>query len=267
MRQSFLLIPSALPPRPNALHTTGSAPLPPPHAPYGPPGPLGPRPSRIPKPPAAGGTPQPGPRGGDPNGSSYGYGSGRASAGGVPAAAAPPQDAAGTARRLAFSPTAPPRPGVAGSQPIPIAGHQRRPSWGEQQGAPAGPQYGAVPYQHRGAAGLPRHGGRQSPAPTAGSVPYGGSLAGSTTGPGSLQLASGPGQLLGMPARSGLAGRWVREVAPPGGHDGTGGGGIGGASEDGAADVDFLLQIPPLQAAARERTRELQARRCLGSSA
>lgn len=54
-------------------------------------------------------------------------------------------------------------------------------------------------------------------------------------------------QLLGVPAHSGLAGRWVREARPAG-------------EGDGAADVDFLLQMPPAQAAARERTCELQVR-------
>ena len=76
------------------------------------------------------------------------------------------------------------------------------------------------------------------------------SLAGSLAG--GLQ-----GRLLGMPAATGLAGHWLREAAP-----------AAAASSDGgstrpderaqAAAVDALLKLSPLQAAARERTLELQ---------
>lgn len=178
-----------------------------------------------------------------------------------------PGNGGSTARRLVFSPAAA-GAGAPGAepyptQPIPIApaqrqqpggGHVRRLSW-QQDGHPAQPGHYAgaqqaqqQAYQQRGAMQQPAQGPASLPA--AGSLP--GFGAGSLPGFDAGQVQ----QLLGAPARSGLAGRWVREAPPRG----SGGGGAGGEGEagDSAAEVDFLLQIPPLQAAARERTRELQ---------
>lgn len=176
-------------------------------------------------------------------------------------------------RRLAFSPaaTASGRAGApASTQPVPIAAggpHTRQgPPLGWQQqaqqqrsasgqlpplpprsqqggGPPAGSLHraGSMPETTNGSslptpyatAPLP-HGSMPSP----GLAPPGSSW-GSTGGFAAQQL-----QLLGVPARSGLAGRWLRE---------------GGLAEgDGGAEVDFVLQIPQLQAAAREATRHLK---------
>ncbi len=201
-------------------------------------------------------------------------------------------------RRLAFSPAAAGgRPGLAAaSQPIPIAaaspnGEQGRqgppPGWQVQQAQqaqqqrqpaqqsvqqppqrpssgqlpplspqpPRSQQAGAQASGMRRAGSLPEpsngNGGTPTPYATAplplgamrsaGVVPSGSSW-GSSSGFAAQQL-----QLLGVPACSGLAGRWLRE---------------GGFAEgDGGAEVDFVLQIPQLQAAAREATRHLKVRR------
>ncbi|PRW50911.1 basal body [Chlorella sorokiniana] len=198
-------------------------------------------------------------------------------------------------RRLAFSPAAAGgRPGpAAASQPIPIAaagptGLQGRqgqpPGWQQQaQQAQQAQQLGqqaqhlqqAQPQQQRPASGqlppLPKPAQQPAAAPVsgmrrAGSMPEpsnGGMPTPYATAPLPLAPARGAGvvpsgsswgnssgfaaqqlQLLGVPARSGLAGRWLREG--------------GFAEEDGGAEVDFVLQIPQLQAAAREATRHLK---------
>ncbi|KAL4447877.1 hypothetical protein ABPG75_005096 [Micractinium tetrahymenae] len=64
---------------------------------------------------------------------------------------------------------------------------------------------------------------------------------------GSLLLPAAALQLLGGGAHTGLAGRWVRDEADE-----------GPAAAATAAAIDALLQLPPLVAAARDRTRELQ---------
>ncbi|KAL4442431.1 hypothetical protein ABPG77_005015 [Micractinium sp. CCAP 211/92] len=76
------------------------------------------------------------------------------------------------------------------------------------------------------------------PGGTPGSLP---SLAGS------LSLPAAARQLLGGAARTGLAGRWVRDAGEE-----------GPAAAAAAAAIDALLQLPPLMAAARSRTRELE---------
>lgn len=183
-------------------------------------------------------------------------------AGFVPAG---PDDA--TARRLVFSPGRQAGP----AQPVAIPGRasaegwlHRRPSWQQGQGQPALP-----PQQHPSIA---------SPSAAAAHPLFALSF-GAASAAGSLGAV--PQLLLGVPAHSGLAGRWVRERSCNG-------------DEGGAADIDFLLQasrstcsclaqallvaghskakfarasllqIPPLQAAARERTRELQVLRQSG---
>lgn len=68
---------------------------------------------------------------------------------------------------------------------------------------------------------------------------------------GSLLMPAAVQQLLGSAVLTGLAGRWVRD-----------GGEEGPAATASAAAIDALLQLPPLVAAARESTRELEARCC-----
>ncbi|KAI7844734.1 hypothetical protein COHA_001619 [Chlorella ohadii] len=99
--------------------------------------------------------------------------------------------------------------------------------------APAAPGSSASGGKHRGIFATAWSKVKRS----AGVVPSGSSW-------GSSGFAAQQLQLLGVPARSGLAGRWLRE---------------GGFAEgDGGAEVDFVLQIPQLQAAAREATRHLK---------
>lgn len=175
-----------------------------------------------------------------------------------------------TARRLHFSPPWGQQHGS--SQPIPIAGswqqgrsgsgsgHQRRPSWQQEGGACAaahGAQHSSFagqPAAQQGSYGQQQYGMQPGMAPQwpqPGSLQGAGSYGSSGPAPAAQALAAA---LLGPPARSGLAGRWVREAEAGGG--GAGGGAAG--DDSGAADVDFLLAIPQLQAAARERTRELR---------
>lgn len=277
----------AAPGRAAVLHTTGSAPTP--AATLSTAfvaGPAGSQ-SRIPKPPL--GSPGQGGR----SASSQLDGSAHSSASGsrLPQAAPPaPMGqpplqqwmAAGKGgaspdpvRRLAFSPaaTAIGRAGApASTQPVPIAAggpHTRQgppPGWQQQaqQQRPASGQLPPLPPRPQQAGGPPAGSLRRAgsmPETTNGSccslptpyatapLPHGsmrspglappGSSWGSTGGFAAQQL-----QLLGVPARSGLAGRWLRE---------------GGLAEgDGGAEVDFVLQIPQLQAAAREATRHLK---------
>lgn len=253
---------------PALLHTTGSAPTGPGASGSGPFAGAGP--SRIPKAPRSGGA-------------STAAGSGTPSSRllqlrsqaapyalpGQPAAqqGMPDQSSGATpdpVRRLAFSPAgAAGWPGPpAASQPISIAaasqhrqqhspgprpGHQQehgRQQWQHQQlvpqqnGQPAGGQGSGL--RRAGSLPKPSTGNGGMPAPFAIAPLNLGASAGGSLG---SSFQAQQLQLLGVPARSGLAGRWLRE---------------GSAEADGAADVDFILQMPPLQAAAREATRQLQ---------
>lgn len=146
------------------------------------------------------------------------------------------------------------------AQPVPQQAQQpqqqqQRPSSGQLPPLPRPQQQaGTQGSRMRRAGSLPEPSSRNGgmPAPYATSPLPLGAMCGVGVAPSGSSWGSSGGfaaqqlQLLGVPARSGLAGRWLRE-----------GGSVEG---DGGAEVDFVLQIPQLQAAAREATRHLKVR-------